>query len=398
MIGPFLNLNFSSIFLFSSSLAFSDYLRSKILTGFPWNLWAYSFSWANEIIQIVNKIGLFAFNLIVITIFLTPVIFLLKVNLGKKIISVLITFLVFLSLYLHGSHSINQNQNYLSKISEKYFVKAISPSFDLKYGLSNEEIKLRLQKLIKYSSPEKNSKTLFVWPEGVFSGYDYNDILKFKSLFIDNFSKNHFILLGVNTYDEEKNGHYNSLIIVNNRFEIIQNYRKQKLVPFGEFLPMNSFLNKFGLKKITEGHGSFLKGNKYGNLEIENLNILPLICYEIIFTELIQQSSSNSNLIINISEDGWFGTSIGPKQHFVKGIFRAIEHNTYLVRSANKGITAIVNNKGEIEKKLDPSEIGYISQEIPLIKTNKKNKNDLIFFILLFTYVLLFNFNRKKNE
>ena len=398
MIGPFLNLNFSSIFLFSSSLAFSDYLRSKILTGFPWNLWAYSFSWANEIIQIVNKIGLFAFNLIVITIFLTPVIFLLKVNLGKKIISVLITFLVFLSLYLHGSHSINQNQNYLSKISEKHFVKVISPSFDLKYGLSNEEIKLRLQKLIKYSSPEKNSKTLFVWPEGVFSGYDYNDILKFKSLFIENFSKNHFILLGLNTYDEEKNGHYNSLIIVNNRFEIIQDYRKQKLVPFGEFLPMNSFLNKFGLKKITEGHGSFLKGNKSGNLEIENLSILPLICYEIIFTELIQQSSSNSNLIINISEDGWFGTSIGPKQHFVKGIFRAIEHNTYLIRSANKGITAIVNNKGEIEKKLNPSEIGYISQEIPLIKTNKKIKNDLIFFILLFTYVLLFKFNRKKNE
>ena len=101
---------------------------------------------------------------------------------------------------------------------------------------------------------------------------------------------------------------------------------------------------------------------------------LPLICYEIIFTDLIQQSSSNSNLIINISEDGWFGTSIGPKQHFVKGIFRAIEHNTYLVRSANKGITAIVNNKGEIEKKLDPSEIGYISQEIPLIKQIKKIK------------------------
>ncbi len=92
----------------------------------------------------------------------------------------------------------NQNQNYLSKISEKHFVKVISPSFDLKYGLSNEEIKLRLQKLIKYSSPEKNSKTLFVWPEGVFSGYDYNDILKFKSLFIENFSKNHFILLGLN--------------------------------------------------------------------------------------------------------------------------------------------------------------------------------------------------------
>ena len=69
-MGPFLGFNLSSIFLFSSGLAFSDYLRAKIFTGFPWNLWAYSFSWSTEIIQILNPLGLFTFNLIVITIFL----------------------------------------------------------------------------------------------------------------------------------------------------------------------------------------------------------------------------------------------------------------------------------------------------------------------------------------
>ena len=105
---------------------------------------------------------------------------------------------------------------------------------------------------------------------------------------------------------------------------------------------MNNFLNKYGFKKITEGQTSFLTGDKHGNLEIDKFNILPLICYEIIFTNLIQQSNKDSNLIINISEDGWFGTSIGPHQHFVKGIFRAIEHNTFLIRSTNKGISAII--------------------------------------------------------
>ena len=68
LIGPILTGNFSSILFFSACLAFSDYLRAKIFTGFPWNLWAYSYSWNLEILQILNKLGLFAFNLIIITI------------------------------------------------------------------------------------------------------------------------------------------------------------------------------------------------------------------------------------------------------------------------------------------------------------------------------------------
>ena len=141
---------------------------------------------------------------------------------------------------------------------------------------------------------------------------------------------------------------------INNKLEIIQEYRKQKLVPFGEFLPFENIMNKLGLKKITEGHGSFISGKEQNNISLDNLNILPLICYEVIFTELIQKSHEDTNLIINISEDGWFGNSIGPFQHFSKGIFRAIEQNSFLIRSANKGISAIINNKGEVLKKLYP--------------------------------------------
>ena len=127
------------------------------------------------------------------------------------------------------------------------------------------------------------------------------------------------------------------------------------------------------------------------------MNILPLICYEVIFTELIQNSSSDTNLIINISEDGWFGNTIGPHQHFAKSIFRAIENNTFLLRSTNKGISAIVDNKGNIIKQLNLNEAGNIELKIPLIKTNKI-KNDLIFYILLITYLLSFLIYRNKHE
>ena len=123
---------------------------------------------------------------------------------------------------------------------------------------------------------------------------------------------------------------------------------------------------------------------------------MPLICYEIIFTKFIQTSHHDTNLIINISEDGWFGNSIGPFQHFSKGIFRSIEQNSFLVRSANKGISAIINNKGQTVKKLKSNEIGNIELEVPLLKSKNKNKNDLIFFILLITYILSFIIIKKK--
>ena len=171
----------------------------------------------------------------------------------------------------------------------------------------------------------------------------------------------------------------------------------KKLVPFGEFLPYEKFLNNFGLKKITEGHGSFIKGKTDKNVVVDNFRILPLICYEIIFTDLIQKSKAETNLIVNISEDGWFGDTIGPNQHFAKSIFRAIENNTFLIRSANKGISAIIDNKGNIVKQLDRNEAGNIELEIPLIKSYK-NKNDLIFLVINYISSYLFIYKKKNDK
>ena len=398
LIGPFLNYNFSSILIFAGSLSFSDFLRAKLFTGFPWNLWAYSFSWLTEILQILNIIGLFAFNLLIITIFTIPAIFFFKTDIKKKIFIYVATVSIILGLYIFGSFEINKNENLTNQGNKRIYIKIISPNFKLNYNQDINQIKNKLKKLIRYSNPEKATKTLFIWPEGIFSGYSYEDILVFKNLIEKNFSKKHHIIIGVNKLDKNTGEFYNSLLLVNNRLDIIQRYNKQKLVPFGEFLPFENILNKFGLKKITEGHGSFKKGNKKVNIKLDELNILPLICYEVIFTSLIQESDVDTNLIVNISEDGWFGDTIGPEQHYAKSIFRAIESGNFFLRAANKGISAIINNKGVVIKELNRNEAGSIEFEAPLIKS-KKNKNDLIFFILLTTYLLIFKFNRyKKNE
>ena len=396
IIGPYLKLNFPSLILFVASIAFADFLRANILTGFPWNLWAYSTSWINEILQIVNIIGLHSYNLLVLTLFTSPIIIFFKIDKIKKIFIYIFLALFVLCLHIYGNYEINKNKKILNKIEEKINIKVISPNFDLEYGLNISDIEERFKKLIRYSDPEKEKKTIFIWPEGVFSGYSFKEILSFKKLIKKNFHKNHFIIFGVNKVELVSGNFYNSMIIVNNNFDIIQSYNKRKLVPFGEFLPFEKLLNNFGLKKITEGHGSFLKGDTDNNLEIDKLSILPLICYEIIFTDLIQKSDENTNLIVNISEDGWFGKSIGPDQHFAKAIFRAIEANTFLLRSANRGVSAIIDNKGKIIKRINRNEAGNIEFEVPLIKSNKI-KNDLIFFVLLITYLFIFLINKKQN-
>ena len=395
-VGPHLNLNFPSILIFSGILSFSDYLRAQILTGFPWNIWAYSTVWFNEIIQIVNLIGLYSYNLILITVFTLPITIFFKISTVKKILYIILINFVILSLFIFGNYETNKNKKKLAGINDKEFIKIISPNFDLKYDLTKEQIEDRFKKLIKYSNPTKDKKTLFIWPEGVFSGYSYNEVIIFKELISKNFSKEHNIIFGTNQLDPESGNFYNSMLLVDNNFTIIQNYNKRKLVPFGEFLPFENFLNIFGFKKITEGNGSFLVGVKNSNISLGKINFLPLICYEIIFTNLIQTSNVDTNLIINISEDGWFGNTIGPDQHFAKSIFRAIENNTFLLRSANKGISAIIDNKGKIVKSLNRNEAGNIEFNVPLIKS-KKIKNDLIFFALLITYLFIFLIYKKKN-
>ena len=131
-----------------------------------------------------------------------------------------------------------------------------------------------------------------------------------------------------------------------------------------------------------------------------SIKFLPLICYEIIYSGKLFHNS-DFDLIINISEDGWFGQSIGPKQHFVHGIFRAIESGKYLIRSSNNGITAIINPMGIVEQQLPLGKTGFVQlKEIRKIQPTIFSKyGNKIFGLLILLYIfLLFSFNRIKDE
>ena len=367
------------------------------MSGFPWNLWAHSWSWFPEVLQSLNFLGFFSFNLLSLTLFSLPAVIFFKKNRINIFFSFAIILLFFIN-YISGSIIMNKNQKEIQNINEKKdfnYVKIISPNFDLKYNLSNYDLENLIKDLIRYSEPDKKRETLFIWPEGVFTGFELNEIFKHENLFKNSFSEKHTIIFGVNTLGQS-NKYYNSFIAIDKNLKILYQYNKKKLVPFGEFLPLEKFFEMLGLKKVTFGYESFTKGDEQKNFYYKNLNILPLICYEIIFTELIQESEKDTNFIINISEDAWFGESIGPYQHFSNAIFRAIENNTYIARSTNKGVSAFITNTGIVESSLHPREAGNIELNIPNLNKNLKSRNDLIFFTLLITYTIIFLTLRNK--
>ena len=395
IIGNFINAEISSIILISLIFTLSDFIRSFIFTGFPWNLWAYSFSWSQESLQILSYIGIFSFNLIAITFFFLPAVVFFK----KKTKYLFIGFFIILvfSNYFYGSYKINSKE--IDTNLDKLNFKIVTAGIDLS-EFKNQ--KLVLSKLILMSEPNKDQKTIFVWPEGVILDENFKNKKELKKMIKDNFSEKHLIILGANTKKKENinTDYFNSFIIIDKDFNIISQYNKQKLVPFGEFLPFEKIIKKIGLKKITSGYNSFSKGKDDTIISLkfdeQIINILPLICYEIIFPHLLENKKKYFNFIINISEDAWFGDSIGPQQHFAKAIFRSIETGSFTVRSANKGISAFISPEGKILKTLKSNEFGNIEMNLPISKSKNANVNKyLIFTLLLIIYVITFMILKK---
>jgi apolipoprotein N-acyltransferase len=256
------------------------------------------------------------------------------------------------------------------------------------------------------SNPEKKEPILFLWPEGIIPDSYLRDMNIYKNLFTNSFGEHDLIIMGINSIEikNEKNLFFNSMVIFNNKLDQIANYKKVNLVPFGESTPVEKVLGLIGLKTVTNDYQSFSKGNNLKALSIKNdkieLKLLPLICYEIIYSNRLFKDK-NFDYIINISEDGWFGSSIGPKQHFSHSIFRSIESGKYIIRSANNGISAIINPIGIIEKKVEFGSTGYIDfKESKVLKsTLYMNYGDKIFFILILLYIfLIFSFKKIMHE
>ncbi|MDA8918248.1 apolipoprotein N-acyltransferase [Candidatus Pelagibacter sp.] len=392
----------SSFFIFSILFGIIEFVRSSIFTGFPWNLISFSFSSSIYFIQILSIIGTYSFNLICISLFTAPALFFLR-NSKTEIIVCFLFVLVSASFLIFGKIK-NNNFNSLENVKNSYRIKAVSSNISLdRFFSKQDELKI-INELIALSAPTKIEPTIFLWPEGIIPDTYLREMGSYKKLFLNNFGKDDLIIMGLNSIEtkSDKNLFFNSMAIFNNKLDLIANYNKVNLVPFGEFIPIESILSKIGLKTVTNNYQSFSSGATREPMNVKNseidLKFLPLICYEIIYSGKLSKNN-NFDYIINISEDGWFGNSIGPKQHFSHSIFRSIESGKYIIRSANNGISAIINPIGIVEQKVEFGSTGYVElSENKLVKsTTFMLYGNKIFLMLILIYIfLIFSFNRFK--
>ena len=391
-----LDRNYSSILILALLLSIVEFIRGNILGGFPWNLIAYSWTEYTNFLQILTFLGTYSFNLFSITLFLAPSIIFFNKSLRSKIILMISLVLLIGSNFYYGKH-IKDKYNKAENISLDTTIKIISPRIKIERYFQNENPSIIINELIKLSEPSLES-AIFIFPEGILANIFLDDIHIYKKNFKNNFLNNHKILLGINSYENSKI--YNSLVVFDNNLNILKKYNKNKLVPFGEFLPFENILSKIGLKKITQGYYSFSSDNDRKILEINNIKFLPLICYEIIYSGKLNKNDQEFNFIINISEDGWFGNSIGPYQHFSHSIFRSIEEGKNIIRSTNGGISAHINATGEVINKIKSTDKGVI--EVKSYKKTSKTffstQGNKIFFYFVFFYIILIFFLKKKRR
>ena len=394
----------SSFLIFSILFGSVEFVRGFIFTGFPWNLISYSFSENIYFIQILSLIGTYSFNLICISFFSLPAVFVLRKN-RKQIVVCLFFILILVGFLIFGNLKNNQF-NSLENVKNPFIIRALSPNISLdRFYSKQDELKI-INELITLSNPEKKVPIIFLWPEGIIPDSYLTDMSIYKDLFLNNFGANDLIIMGLNSIEtiNDENLFYNSMAVFDNKMDLIKSYNKVNLVPFGEFTPFESILGLIGLKTITNSYQSFSSGGDRAPLNIKNnkidIRLLPLICYEIIYSGKLSKAD-NFDYILNISEDGWFGNSIGPKQHFSHSIFRSIESGKYTIRSANNGISAIINPMGIVEKKVDFGTTGYvdfIESKITKSTLFMRYGNQIFLIIILIYIFLIFSFNKLTHE
>lgn len=202
---------------------------------------------------------------------------------------------------------------------------------------------------------------LIVWPEGAIPVPLPLSQALFDEMANSLASRNIALISGVPTQVTNQQSYYNTLLAVGHDKGA---YYKEHLVPFGEYVPFEKMLRGL-IAFFNLPMSNFIEGPKnQGPLVVKEFRLAPAICYEIAYPIFVQSMSKNADAIITVSNDTWFGKSIGPFQHLQMAQFRALETGKYIIRATNTGFTAIIDNKGKIQEIAPQFEPAFMSSDV----------------------------------
>ena len=345
--------------IFCVSWVFFEWLRSWLFTGLPWNLLGYALSLSDVLIQVSSIIGIYGLSFIVIYTFTTFHYAFTKQYEQLKA-SLLTSIIIIFTIIFYGKFILNKYPTNFSNIMVRLVQPSIpqSAKWDIAEFWKNLNTHIQLSQL-----PGKQD--LIIWSEAALVVPHTYRPVKIKLLEMLNITNSILITGGVTENDKQGEDFkiYTTLYALNSKGDILFDYNKSHLVPFGEYMPLKFILP---IKKLTPGFQDYTEGTgKLVHLEKLNIYIKALICYESIFPDFVRTSNKTADLIINVTNDAWYGNSSGPYQHFHISRMRAIENGIPMLRVANNGISAIIDPLGRVIKKLDLNEIGIVDGTVP---------------------------------
>lgn len=339
----------------------ADYARGHLFTGFPWILLGYVWSGHLQILQITSVIGIYGLTL------LTAIAACLPAALGTGSKPPRIAFSLSLAIFVvvsaWGDYRL---QNTRIEETPNVFVRLVQPNIDQKTKWAIVERENHFRNLIELTAQKSDrAVTHYFWPETASTYYLSEDGVR-RDEIAAVIPAASTVMTGVVRRITNSNNvlqYYNSLVAVDGLGRLVAGYDKAHLVPFGEYMPFRKYIP---IHAIATMGADFSSGPGPKSLRVAGLPLFsPLICYEAIFPGNVVDDQDRPDFLLNLTNDGWYGRTIGPYQHFAIARVRAIEEGLPLLRVANTGISGIIDPVGRIIGQLGLGERGVLDSELP---------------------------------
>ncbi|MBP5399743.1 MAG: apolipoprotein N-acyltransferase [Alphaproteobacteria bacterium] len=328
----------------------SEWLRSFILTGFPWNLlgsiWTFDHTW----LQTVSLFGTYGLSALSVIIFSLPAVFIVKPCKKNAVISLLTAMSILLCMEIFGLWNCQRHGEIKNS---SLSIRVVQPSIPQSLKWDFAKLEANLYEYIAMSQEMGfEGKDVIIWGETASTFPLSIDHTHFEQTKLA-VPPHGYLITGSVDYFSDSDDRWipiNAAHIIEQDKGIINSYIKSHLVPFGEYIPFRKFLPQ-QLRPITKVITDFKAGDGAKTFFVSNLPPLGLlICYEIIFPHQIIDQNNRPEWIINMTNDGWYGLSAGPYQHLATAQLRAAEEGITIVRAANSGISALISQTGKIIK------------------------------------------------
>jgi apolipoprotein N-acyltransferase len=358
------------ILVFAAALTAAEWLRGHLLSGFPWNTFGYALTTPLVMAQGVALIGVWGFTFIALAVFATPAVLADEpADTRRPWLVVAGAAGVLIGLAAYGA--INLAVTPIAFV-DGVRLRIMQPNVpqDAKFSYDNKQQVMQhyLALSDRATGPQSTGvreATHLIWPESAFPFFltrEPDALAQIAALL----PQGAVLITGAARPAEVKQHAYNSIYVIDHDGSILSVYDKVHLVPFGEYLPFQSLLERLGLQQLTKVQGGFLAGDRRRAMTSPRApKFVPLICYEVVFPHDAVPAGERGGWMLNLTNDAWFGMSAGPHQHFQQARVRAIEEGLPLVRAANTGISAVVDPVGRVIRALPLGTEGVLDSELP---------------------------------